>query len=124
LNTFLKEAQPPTFFVREIHGLLHGAGLVCAGVSIAWKNRLAAYLLTQMLGNGNAELIEETYPGEIAARTRVLRAADALAQGQLENARQYLETAMTGLSRHGSSSQQSQAWRTFADILAEEINNA
>ena len=124
LNTFLKEARPPTFFIREIHGLLHGAGLFCAGVSIAWKNRLAAYLLTQMLSNGNAELIEETYPGEIAARTRLLRAADALAQGQLEHARRHLETAVSGLSRHGSSSQQSQAWRTFADLLAEEINNA
>jgi len=124
LNTFLKEAQPPIFFVREIQGLVHDAGLVCAGLSIAWKNRLAAYLLTRMLSNGNAELIEVTYPGEIAARIRVLRAADALALGQLERARQYWETAVSGFSLHGDSSQQSQAWKTFADILADEINDS
>jgi hypothetical protein len=124
LNTFLKEAQPPTLFIREIQGLVHNAGLVCAGLSIAWKNPLSAYLLTRMLSNGNAELIEVTYPGEIAARIRLLRAADALALGQLEQAHQNLEIAANGLAQHASSSAQSQAWKTFADILREEINAA
>lgn len=124
LDTFLKEAQPPTLFIREIQGLVHNAGLVCAGLSIAWKNPLAAYLLTRMLSNGNAELIEVTYPGEIAARIRMLRAADALALGQLEQAHQHLEIAANGLSQPASSSGQIQAWKTFADILREEINAA
>jgi hypothetical protein len=77
-----------------------------------------------MLSNGNAELIEVTYPGEIAARIRLLRAADALALGQLEQAHQNLEIAANGLAQHASSSAQSQAWKTFADILREEINAA
>ena len=122
LNTFLKEAQPPTFFIREIQALVHDAGLACAGLSISWKSPLAAYLLTRMLSNGNAELIEATYPGEIAARIRLLRAADTLALGQLEQASQHLEIAANGLSQSGSPSAQSQAWTTFANIIREEIN--
>ena len=124
LNTFLKDAQPPKFFIREIQGLVHNAGLVCAWYSIHWKSPLAAYLLARMLSNGNAELIEETYPGEIATRIRLLRAADALALGQHERARQYLEMAASELSLDASPSEQSQAWKTFADVLREQINDA
>jgi len=121
LDTLLREAQPPAFFVRQLQQVIHNAGLRCAWLAIVSKIPEAVNLLAQMLDGGNADLIEAAYPGETAARIRLLRAADSLAAGDVTRAGQYMDSAAEEFSRQASSAQR-QAWIGLTTILAAEVN--
>jgi hypothetical protein len=50
-------------------------------------NRAAARVLSRLLADGRAELIEGSFPSDIAARVRLLRGGDAFNQGDLDLAK-------------------------------------
>lgn len=123
LDRFTADARPQSMFVRETQQLVHNAGLHCAVLTI--RNFLRAdELLSRLLSDGRAELIERLYPGETAARIRLLRGVDAFNQGDLEQAQQFADEFMEYCPSYGDLSEQQQAWlkiaNLFIDVLAVE----
>ena len=67
--------------------------------------------LSRLLSDGRAELIERSYPGETAARIRLLRGIDAFNHGDLARAQQFVGkfTEYCAFSQDPSERQQSLA---------------
>ena len=77
LDRFIADAQPPSMYVQEFEYLIHNVGLNCALLS--WiRSPIAAELLSRLLSGGRAELVQQCFPKEAAARVWLLRGVDAL----------------------------------------------
>ena len=79
-------AETPQMFAYEIKELVHTCGYQCL-VASAPGNRAAARILSRLLADGRAELIEGSFPSDIAARVQLLRGGDAFNRGHLDLAK-------------------------------------
>ena len=90
LGHFIAETRPPSMFVREIQELVHNTGYSSALLSLAGIPH-AEELLARLLSDGRAELVQSAYPGEVAARIRLLCGVNAFHHGDLSLARKYAD---------------------------------
>jgi hypothetical protein len=123
LDRFIIDARPQEIFVRETQQLVHNAGLHCAMLSFRSFPRVGE-LLSLLLSDGRAELIERSYPGETSARIRLLRGVEAFNQGDLTRAQRLADEFMEHNVPHEDISEQQQAWfraaNLFIDVLTVE----
>lgn len=123
MDRFTADARPQSMFVRETQQLVHNAGLHCAVLSIKSVPH-ADELLSRLLSDGRAELIEPSYPGETSARIRLLRGVEAFNQGDLAQAQRPADKFMERCASYQDLSEQQKAWlkiaNLFIDVLAVE----
>lgn len=122
LDRFIADAQPRSMYVREFEYLMHNVGLNCAILS--WMRfPMAAELLSRLLSGGRAELVQHAFPGDGAARVRLLRGVDALHRGDLDLARKCLEDfrLQDGNSPRAGKPQQWTGWRNIASVLDDAL---
>jgi hypothetical protein len=123
LDHFTEDARPLSMFVRETESLVHNTGLHCAPWSFDGFPRVDE-LLSRLLSDGRAELIERSYPGEKAARIRLLRGIDAFNHGDLVRGQRFADEFIKHCTSYGDLSGQQQGWlgivNLFIDVLAVE----
>jgi hypothetical protein len=123
LERFIDEAQPPQMFAYEIQELVHNVGCQCMLASVA-GSRAAARVLSRLLADGRAELIEGSSSPDIAARVRLLRGGDAFNQGDLDLAKRLTDEFLADHSQREDGSVRKDGWRQTASILAGAIATA
>lgn len=109
-------------FVREIQQLVHNAGLHCAPLSFRSFPHVDK-LLSRLLSDGRAELIERSYQGENAARIHLLRGIDAFNQGDFARARQFVDKFMENCACSRNISEQQQAWLKLANVFIDILDD-
>lgn len=119
LECFIAET-PPRMFAYEIKELVHTAGYQCMIASI-FGRRAAAPILSRLLADGRAGLIESSFSPDIAARVRLLRGVDAFNQGDLKLAKRLTDEFLADRSRREDGSVQTGAWRKTASTLIGAI---
>lgn len=120
LGHFIADTQPPSMFVREIQELMHNTGYNSALLSLLGIPR-AEELLAGLLSDGRAELVQSTYPGEVAARIRLLRGVNALHRSDLSLARKYADEFLEKRVMLEDQTPPEQGWCKLARILADGI---
>ena len=120
LDRFTIDARPQSMFVRETQQLVHNAGLGCAVLAIRSLPH-ADELLSRLLSDGRAELIERSYPGETAARIRLLRSVNAFNQGDLANAQQFADEFIEHYPSQEDLSEQQQGWLKITNLLIDVL---
>ena len=119
LEHFFAET-PPQMFAYETKELVHTCGYQCLVASAA-GNRAAARILSRLLADGRAELIEGSFPSDVTARVRLLRGGDAFNQGDLDLAKRLTDEFLADRSQRGDGSAPGDGWRKTAGILAGAI---
>jgi hypothetical protein len=119
LGCFISET-PPQMFAYEIKELVHASGYQCLVASVAGR-RAAATLLSRLLADGRAELIESSCSPDIAARVRLLRGADAFNHGDLDLAKRLTDEFLADRSQREDGSARRDDWRKTARVLAGAI---
>jgi tetratricopeptide (TPR) repeat protein len=119
LECFIAET-PPQMFAYEIKELVHNSGYQCLLASLA-GDRAAARVLSRLLADGRAELIDGAFSSETAARIRLLRGGDAFNQGHLDLAQRLTDESMADRSQREGGSVQRDGWQNAAGRLAGAI---
>lgn len=120
LDRFTADAQPPSMYLDEIQELVHNAGLSAMLFSLAGVP-YAEELLTRLLAQGRAELVQSAYPGETADRIGLLRSAEAYFHGDVTTAQAQVAAF---LRKHGERSDRPGGpdyWLVPAGLLADAI---
>ena len=120
LGHFIADTRPPSMFVREIQEVLHNTGYSSALLSLAGIPQ-AEELLARLLSDGRAELVQSAYPGEVAARIRLLCGVNAFHHGDLSLARKYADEFLETHALHEGQAPPAQGWGRLARILADGI---
>lgn len=118
LERFIAET-PPQMFAYEIKELVHTSGYQCLVASVA-GSRTAARVLSRLLADGRAELIEGSFP-DVAARILLLRGGDAFNQGDLDLAKRLTDEFLADRSQRENGSMRKDGWRITASALAGAI---
>jgi hypothetical protein len=122
LELFTADAQPQSAFVREIQELVHNAGCSAALFSLDGV-QYADVLLTRLLAQGRAELIESAYPGETSDRIGLLRGADAFYYGDLTVARDRVAGFLQAQETRQDRPERQDGWHELARLLADAISS-
>jgi hypothetical protein len=118
LGHFTADTQPPSMFVHEIEDMVHNVGLNCALLSLISVPH-ADELLSRLLSDGRAELIQSSFPEETAARIRLLGGVNAFNHGDLRLAQQCVDEFLEKQAPHEDEPWQRRGWRKVANILAD-----
>jgi len=119
LERFIAET-PPQMFAYETKELVHTSGYQCLVSSVA-GSRAAARVLSRLLADGRAELIEGAFSSDIAARIRLLRGGDAFNQGDLDLAKRLTDEFLAEHPQRETGSARRDGWRIVASTLAGAI---
>ena len=120
LGHFIADTRPPSMFVREIQELVHNTGYNSALLSLVGIPG-AEELLARLLSDGRAELVQSAYPGEVAARIRLLCGVNAFHHGDLSLARKYADKFLGKHVVREDQALPAQGWGKLARILADSI---
>ena len=118
LGHFTADTQPPSMFVHEIEDMVHNVGLNCAVLSLISVPH-ADELLSCLLSDGRAELIQSSFPEETAARIRLFGGVNAFNHGDLRLAQQCVDEFLEKQAPHKDEPWQRRGWRKVANILAD-----
>jgi hypothetical protein len=118
LDRFIADAQPASMFVHVIEDLVHNVGVNCAWMSLA-RAPQAGDLLSRLLADGRAELIQRSFPEEKAARIRLLCGMNAFNHGELQRARQYVNEFLEKQTSDEGDSSERRGWRRLANVMAD-----
>lgn len=120
VGPFTADTRPPSMFVREIQELVHNTGYTSALLSLIGIPH-AEELLASLLSDGRAELVQSAYPGEVAARIRLLCGVNAFHNGDLSLASKYADEFLDKHATREGQTAQEQGWGKVARILADGI---
>jgi hypothetical protein len=120
IDHFTADTRPPSMFVREIQDLVHNTGYSSALLSLVGIPR-AEELLARLLSDGRAELVQSAYPGEVAARVRLLCGVDAFHYTDLSLAMKYADEFLDKHVLCDGQASPGQGWARLARILADGI---
>jgi hypothetical protein len=121
-DRFIADAQPPSMYVRDFEYLIHNVGLNCA--FLGWLGfRLAPDLLSRLLSDDRAELVQRAFPGDGTTRVRLLCGADALHHGDLDVARKCVAEfrVRVGNASRAGESQKWVGWCSIANVLEDAL---
>lgn len=118
---FIEDAQPPSIHVSEIEYLVENAGLACATGILFQRQPFAGTLLSLLLANGRAELVEEYYPGRQALHVRFLRGVEAFQRRDLDQAEQYINEFFERPADFTDDSEQWAGWWSVTQVLRDAM---
>jgi len=116
---FIEEAQPSSVHIREIEYLIHNVGLACATGSLFLREPLAGSLLSLLLADGRAELVEQNFPGRQALRVRFLQGVEAFQRRDLARAEQHISEFFEKAADFTAGSEQWAGWCGVANVLRD-----
>jgi hypothetical protein len=119
MEHFIAET-PPQMFAYEIKELVHTSGYQCLVSSVAGSTA-AARVLSRLLADGRAELIEGSFSPDIAAKVRLMRGGDAFNKGDLDLAKRLTDEFLAEHPQREDGSARRDGWRITASALAGAI---
>lgn len=120
LDRFIADVPFPRMYIREVMHLVHDTGYLCALLSLAGVP-LADELLTRLLADGRADLVQAAYPGETSDRVDLLAGVNALNQGSLSLASRRASEFLERQAAHGGLARQIDGWRELGRTLADSV---
>ncbi len=123
LSVFFTMTEPAELYVGVRESLVHNVGRALALQWLISDEPTVAMteLLRLITAPGVVEPIEAAFPGNTAARIRLLRAVNAIANSDEESASVHLEVALMGLTPNSSESIRDTGWEMLANLTATAL---